>query len=85
VADVFGLPVQRLQINEAAAMGAALLGGAGLGFLDAEQTSRSWAKYDPSLEPNSSNMDRYQAMLETFRGLYLKTRVDFTRAQDLSD
>lgn len=74
VADVFGFPVQRLQTSEASALGAALLGSAGLGSFEVGQTSRSWAKYDPPIDPSSANTDRYQALLESFRQLYLNTR-----------
>lgn len=74
VADVFGFPVQRLQTSEASALGAALLGCASLGSFEVGQTSRSWAKYDPPIDPSNANTDRYQALLESFRQLYLNTR-----------
>lgn len=79
VADVFGLPVQRLEVGEQAAMGAVLLAGAGIGLFDPASTARAWAIYGPSVEPDARCHAFYQAMLPLFRGAYQKHREDFAR------
>ena len=79
VADVFGLPVMRLQVNEQSALGAALLAGAGGGHLEMIQASRHWASYDHPFEPNYSDQAHYLELLEIFQLTYLKFKEEFLR------
>jgi xylulokinase len=79
VADVFGLPVQRLEVGEQAAMGALLLAGAGIGLFDPAPTARAWATYGPPVEPDARRHALYQDLLPLFRGAYQKHREDFAR------
>lgn len=83
VADVFGIPVQRLAAVEQSALGAALLAGEGLGRLDAARAAREWAGYGPPLEPDARRHDRYQALLGLFRKAYRAHRDDFPQLQAL--
>lgn len=77
VADVFNLPVRPLATREQAAIGAALLAGAGLGALDPAAEARAWAKYDDQVEPNSDANQVYRGLLGIFRAAYLKHQADF--------
>jgi sugar (pentulose or hexulose) kinase len=77
VADVFDLPVRPLATREQAAIGAALLAGAGLGDLDPAAEARVWAKYDNQVEPKSDASQIYRGLLGIFRAAYVKHRVDF--------
>jgi sugar (pentulose or hexulose) kinase len=72
VADVFGLPVQRLKITEQSALGAALLAGAGINLLDPGATSQRWAEYADPVEPQMENHTIYQELLPLFRDAYWK-------------
>jgi len=75
VADVFGLPVQRLKTTEQSALGAGLLAGAGIGRLDACTTSQLWAEYDDPLEPKPQNHTLYMELLPLFREAYWKLKA----------
>jgi xylulokinase len=79
VADVFGLPVMRLQVNEQSALGAALLAGAGGGHLEMIQASHHWVSYDHPFEPNYSDRTHYLELLEIFQLTYLKYKKEFLR------
>ena len=79
VADVFGLPVMRLRVNEQSALGVAILAGAGCGKLDLMRASHQWASYDAQLEPNFTNQARYLELLEIFQLTYLKYKDEFLK------
>ena len=79
VADVFGLPVKRLQVNEQSALGAALLAGAGGGHLELIEASHQWASYDQPFEPNNSDRAHYLELLEIFQLAYSKHKEEFLR------
>jgi xylulokinase len=83
VADVFGLPVQQLEVGEQSALGAALLAGGGVGLLDPGSTAPQWAAYGPPVEPDPRCHATYQALLALFRSVYQKHREDFRQLQDL--
>ena len=74
VADVFGLPVQRLKTTEQSALGAVLLAGAGISLLDPSTTSQLWAEYDDPLEPKPPNHAFYMELLPLFREAYWKLK-----------
>jgi sugar (pentulose or hexulose) kinase len=77
MADIFGLPVRRLQVIEQSAMGAALLAGAGIGRFDAAARAQVWAAYDPPVEPLDENHARYLEMADRFSEAYTKHQDDF--------
>jgi xylulokinase len=77
VADVFGLPVQRLRVVEQSALGAALLAGGGVGLFEPGATGQAWAGYDPLVEPDRRHHERYQNLLPIFRRAYQQHRQDF--------
>jgi len=83
VADVFGLPVQRLRVGEQSALGALLLAGGGIGLFDPGSTAQTWAAYGPPVEPHGQRHAFYQALLTLFRSAYQKHREDFRQLQNL--
>jgi xylulokinase len=83
VADVFGLPVQRLRVGEQSALGAALLAGGGAGLFDPGSTAPTWVAYGPPVEPDGQRHAFYQALLALFRSAYQKHRQDFCQLQNL--
>jgi xylulokinase len=83
VADVFGLPVQRLAVGEQSALGAVLLAGGGVGLFDPGSAARAWASYGPPAEPDSGRHATYRALLPLFRSAYRKHREDFRRLRGL--
>jgi sugar (pentulose or hexulose) kinase len=85
VADVFGLPVRRLETAEQAALGACLLAAAGAGILDPAQASRRWARLGSPIEPDPARHVRYGALLDILRRAYLAHRDDFRLLRDLAD
>jgi len=85
VADVFGLPVQRLQVAEQSAMGAALLAGVGMGLFDPLEVAQRWAVYGPATGPEGGRHAQYGELLSIFRDAYRKHREDFTRLREVCD
>jgi xylulokinase len=83
VADVFSLPVQRLNVGEQSALGAILLAGGGVGLFDPGPTAQTWATYGPPVEPDGQHHALYQKLLTLFRSAYQKHREDFCQLQDL--
>ncbi len=81
MADVFGLPVQRLTNGEQSALGAILLAGTGLGLFELNTTAQRWANYTPPVEPNDQRHIFYGALLALFRSAYQKHREDFRQLQ----
>jgi xylulokinase len=70
VADVFGLPVEKVRIEEQSALGAALMAGAGIGIFDIVEASRQWAKYEAPIEPNLAAHAQYHEILPLYRSIY---------------
>jgi xylulokinase len=85
IADVFGLPVQRLEVAEQSAVGAAMLAGAGMGLFEAGETARAWAGYGAPVEPDYQRHNRYHELLPLFRDAYQKHRADFSRLADFAE
>jgi xylulokinase len=83
VADVFGLPVRRLDVVEQSALGAVLLAGGGVGLFDPYLTAQTWAGYETPVEPHRGRHAVYQALLGLFRNAYQKHRDDFRQLQSL--
>ncbi|MGD8856613.1 MAG: xylulokinase [Chloroflexota bacterium] len=77
MADVFNLPVQAVKTEEQAAVGAALLAGAGLGLFDPAPTARTWVGYDDQVAPDPRANAVYSRLLSIFRAAYQKHAADF--------
>lgn len=76
VADMFGLPVLKLSIEEQSALGSALLAGAGLGLFDIKEASQQWAVYDAPIDPHLSDREQYLEMLSLFRSTYQRYKEE---------
>jgi xylulokinase len=83
VADVFSLPVQRLEQGEQSAWGAALLAGGGIGLFDPQSTAQAWARYSPPIEPDGQRHALYQTLMPLFRDAYQHHREHFRRLREL--
>jgi len=83
VADVFGLPVQQLEVGEQSALGAILLAGGGVGLFDPGSTAQMWAAYGPLVEPDGQRHALYQTLLPLFCSAYQKHREDFRQLRTL--
>ena len=77
VADVFGLPVRPLAVSEQSALGAAILAGAGLDWLDAAEAARAWACYGDETEPDPTRHAFYQDAFGAFRTAYANNAALF--------
>jgi xylulokinase len=74
VADMFGLPVEKVLIEEQSAYGAALLAGAGTRLFEVAKGAREWGKRAGQIEPNKKAHAHYQDLLPVFRDTYQMTR-----------
>ncbi len=70
-ADIFNLPILRSVTREPAAVGAALLAGAGAGFFsDLHDAVRQTVRYDAPVEPKPENGAVYHPIFEKHQRLY---------------
>lgn len=74
VADVFGMPVQRLLVGEQSALGAALLAGSGVGALDLAQAAPAWAQTAPPVAPASRAHSHYRALFPLYQQAFRANR-----------
>jgi len=73
VADVFGLPVKKVGVDEQSAYGAALLAGAGTGLFDVVEAAQDWGVFEGEIEPNLNAHAQYQELLRVYREVYQNT------------
>jgi xylulokinase len=84
-ADVYGLPVHRLEIEEGAAYGAALLGHVAAGTFANVDAATSVVRTNPEVtEPDPRAAERYEALHGVYRGLYAPLREDMHRLAALA-
>jgi sugar (pentulose or hexulose) kinase len=81
-ADLFDLPVQKLQVANQSAFGAALLAGGGLGAVS--PAAHAWASCGPPIEPDGRRHALYEELFSLFRDAYRKHHKDFARLQEIS-
>ncbi len=81
VADVFALPVQTPIVGQQAALGAAILAGAGIGHFDPIVAVESWIEHGLVVQPDAVAHEHYRQMLAIFRAAYHKHRQDFRAMQ----
>jgi len=84
IADVFDLPVQRLEMGDQSALGALLLAGAGIDLFEPDVEAQSWATYGSPFEPDNDRHEFYQELLPLFRSAYQKHREDFASLHQLA-
>ncbi|MGI6611177.1 MAG: xylulokinase [Limnochordia bacterium] len=84
-ADVFQTTVERLQVDEGPAYGAALLAGVGADlFASVAEAAESTVRVGDVLEPNPANKGRYDDMFGLYRALYPALREGYAAAARLS-
>jgi xylulokinase len=84
-ADVYGLPVHRLEIEEGAAYGAALLGHVAAGtFADVDEATSVLRTRPDVTEPDPRASETYDELHGVYRGLYASLREDMHRLAGLA-
>ena len=78
-ADIFNRPIYQTEVDEAAAHGAALLAGVGVGIYRdvADACARCVRWQEQVIQPNASNAARYQELFERYQRLYPALRAEF--------
>ncbi|MHB1421289.1 MAG: FGGY-family carbohydrate kinase, partial [Bacillota bacterium] len=70
-ADVYGKPVQILQVSEVTALGAAILGGIGVGiFADVFQGTEQMVQITKEFQPDSKNSQIYNELYDIYVSAY---------------
>jgi xylulokinase len=73
-ADVLGIPIIRTELEEATALGAAILACKGIGmFKSVSEAAEQMIQEKPQLTPNKENMPIYDAGFERYKQLYKAT------------
>jgi xylulokinase len=71
IASVLGIPLERVEVEEGAAYGAALLGGvAGGVFRDVHEAVEACVRVRDTIEPDPAWREAYEEGYQRFRGLY---------------
>ena len=71
LADIYGIPVQRLAyLEEATSMGAALAGGVGVGLFDSFDVIERMNPVVETVEPDPARQAQYQPMFAVFESAY---------------
>ncbi|HET8527090.1 MAG TPA: xylulokinase [Actinomycetota bacterium] len=84
-ADVYGLPVHRLEIEEGAAYGAALLGHVAAGtFADVNEASSVVRTKPEVTEPDPRTTEAYDALHGVYRSVYASLCEDMHRLAELA-
>jgi xylulokinase len=85
-ADVYGLPVHRLQIEEGAAYGAALLGHVAAGtFANVDEAAAVVRTLPEVTEPDANATQTYDALYEVYRSSYDTMREGMHRLAELAE
>lgn len=69
-ADITGYPVQTIEQNVEAALGAALLAGLGVGLVTPEQAAGGWVRLIPRAQPDPAAKDTYAHLFNVYTDLY---------------
>ena len=84
-ADMYGLPVHRLEIEEGAAYGAALLGHVAAGtFADVDEAASVVRTKPEVTEPDPRTIETYDALHGVYRSVYAPLREDMHRLAALA-
>jgi xylulokinase len=83
-ADIFGRPVSRLQVSDAAPFGAALLAGIGAEiYQDCKEAVKAAVRTADELAPIPKNVDLYNEYYALYTGVYKNNRETFHRLTGL--
>ena len=69
-ADITGYPVQTIEQNVEAPLGAALLAGLGVGLVTPEQAAGGWVDLIPRAQPNPATQGTYDRLFGVYTDLY---------------
>jgi xylulokinase len=84
-ADVYGMPIHRMAVEEGAAYGAALLGHVVAGtFADVDEATAVVCTLDEVTDPVQADVERYAELYDVYRGLYATLRDDMHRLSQLA-
>ncbi len=84
-ADVYRTPIHRLEMEEGAAYGAALLGHvAASTFPDVKETTAVVRTLEETTDPDPKTMEMYDSVYAVYRSLYATMRADMHRLAELS-
>jgi xylulokinase len=84
-ADVYGLPVHRLRIEEGAAYGAALLGHVAAGTFASVDEAAAVVRTMPEMtEPDPRAIETYDALYDVYRSSYRAMREGMHRLSSLA-
>jgi xylulokinase len=85
MADIYGLPVQRLQVlEEATSLGAAVAGGVGVGLYKDFSMVETMNPVASTVEPNLQNKSHYDKLLKIFDAAYEALRPIYEQLSTLS-
>ena len=85
-ADIYGVPVHQLAVEEGAAYGAALLGHVAAGtFADVDEATSVIRTLDEAVEPQPKHLPIYEETYGVYRSLYGRLREDMHRLDALAN
>jgi len=69
--DIYGLPVSTLKVTDAAVLGAAIMGGVGVGiFKDIKEGVEQMVHVDKTYEPSKKDISIYNSLYEIYYNIY---------------
>jgi xylulokinase len=84
-ADVYGLPVHTMAVDEGAAYGAALLGGVTAGLFGSVAEASAEVRTTAAYEPDRERAGVYEEAYRIYRDLYPALSRDMHRLSDLAE
>ena len=85
-ADVFGLPVVKMDPPGGPAYGAAILAGVGIGLTaSVEEATERWVHVESVVEPDQRRADTYDELYQSYRRLYPALRARFAETAALTE
>ncbi|MBI4856096.1 MAG: hypothetical protein HY818_05070 [Acetobacterium woodii] len=82
IADMFGVPIRKLEIPDATIVGAAVIAGVGAGwFKDVTEGVSSMVRYLETIEPIPENVKRYNEIYDIYKNLYTALNENSLYAQ----
>ncbi|MBU4439852.1 MAG: xylulose kinase, partial [Firmicutes bacterium] len=82
IADMFGVPIRKLEIPDATIVGAAVIAGVGAGwFKDVTEGVSSMVRYQETIEPIPENVKRYNEIYDIYKNLYTALNENSLYAQ----
>ncbi|KNZ42863.1 FGGY-family carbohydrate kinase [Acetobacterium bakii] len=71
IADMFGVPIRKLEIPDATIVGAGVIAGVGAGWFDSvAQGVTSMVRYTDTIEPIPENVEKYNELYNIYKNIY---------------